>query len=196
MRISDWSADVCSSDLAAHGMRPDLLACRFDELTADNAWNQVLCSALAAVRPWIDNIADGRRWLELAQAFDEVTPCRDALSLVRALTPDRQARPYGRHALGGVDPAPAFTKCPRRADGGTRVLVRHESAVRVVGCQDHAARSADQGVTGCNSGAWPVPREGRAAWPPVDVPTQARTEERRVGRECHRTFNSRLAPAQ
>src|SRR3546814_239470 len=75
---------------AAHGMRPDLLACRFDELTADNAWNQVLCSALAAVRPWIDNIADGRRWLELAQAFDEVTPCRDALSLVRALTPDRQ----------------------------------------------------------------------------------------------------------
>src|SRR3546814_18953370 len=75
-------------------MRPDLLACRFDELTADNAWNQVLCSALAAVRPWIDNIADGRRWLELAQAFDEVTPCRDALSLVRALTPDRQARPY------------------------------------------------------------------------------------------------------
>lgn len=77
-----------------HGMRPDLLACRFNELTADNPWNQPLVSALVAVRPWIDSVADGRRWLELVSAFDGVSPREDALSLLHALVPDRQARPY------------------------------------------------------------------------------------------------------
>lgn len=79
---------------AVHGMRPDLLACRFDELTADNPWNQVLVSALIKVRPWIDSVADGRRWLELASAFDGVSPREDALALLGALIPDRQVRRY------------------------------------------------------------------------------------------------------
>lgn len=79
---------------AVYGMRPDLVACRFAELTADNAWNQVLASALVAVRPWIDSVADGRRWLELVSAFDGVSLRKDALSLLRALIPDRQVRPY------------------------------------------------------------------------------------------------------
>ena len=80
--------------VAVHGMRPDLLACRFDELTADNPWNQVLVSALVKVRPWIDSVADGRRWLDLASAFDGVSPREDALTLLHALIPDRQARRY------------------------------------------------------------------------------------------------------
>ena len=79
---------------AVHGLRPDLLACRFDELTTDNAWNQVLHSALARVRPWIDSIADARRWLELVPAFDEVALRGDALGLIENLRSDRQVRHY------------------------------------------------------------------------------------------------------
>lgn len=77
-----------------NGMRPDRLACQFDDLTVDNHWNQVLRAALVTVRPWIEGIDDGRRWLELSAAFGEVSLRPDAVSLLDALVPDRQVKHY------------------------------------------------------------------------------------------------------
>lgn len=79
---------------ARHGMRPDVLACRYDELTIDNPWNQVLRAALHLSRPWLDDIANQRRWLELGAAFDEVTLRRDAVDVLQSLVPDRQVKHY------------------------------------------------------------------------------------------------------
>lgn len=78
----------------AHGMRPDLLACRFDELSIDNPSNQVLRAALAAARPWIESVDDARRWLEIVAAFEGVALRRDAVDLLDALRVDRQTRRY------------------------------------------------------------------------------------------------------
>jgi len=80
--------------VAAHAMRIDRIACRFDELTPDNAWNQVLKAALLAVKPWARGLASARLWLEMAAAFDDVSPCRDGLALHATLTPDRQVGHY------------------------------------------------------------------------------------------------------
>lgn len=81
----------------AHAMRVDRLSCRFDELTADNVWNQSLNAALHAVKPYISSIDLGRRWLELSAALDEVSLC--PVRPVRpaeldALKFDRQAARY------------------------------------------------------------------------------------------------------
>ncbi len=75
-------------------MRVDKLACRFDDLTLDNPWNQVLKAALLALRPWIRQLETGRRWTELAAAFDEVEACSDPLTLLDGLKLDRQVRHY------------------------------------------------------------------------------------------------------
>lgn len=77
-----------------HGMRPDVVSCRFDELSIDNPRNRVLRAALSAVRPWIEDIDDGRRWLELNAAFDGVALLRDAAALLDGLLPDRQTLRY------------------------------------------------------------------------------------------------------
>lgn len=93
LRVVRGRLDV-ARQAAVHGMRSDLLACAFDELVVDNPWNQVLCSALMAVKPWASDAAGERQWRELASAFDEVSSPPNALSLSQALVPDRQARPY------------------------------------------------------------------------------------------------------
>lgn len=80
--------------VAVHAMRADRVACRFDELVLDNAWNQVLKAALLAVRPWARGLESGRLWLEMAAAFDQVTVRRDASKLQAALVPDRQVHHY------------------------------------------------------------------------------------------------------
>lgn len=77
-----------------HGMRPDFASCRFDELSVDIPRNRVLRAALSVVRPWIDDIDDGRRWVELYAAFDGVTLLRDASVLLEGLLPDRQTLRY------------------------------------------------------------------------------------------------------
>lgn len=77
-----------------HAMRVDRLACRFDDLTVDNAWNQVLKAALVAVRPWTKTVASSRRWLEAAAAFDEVSVPADPLSVLGNLKSDRQTKHY------------------------------------------------------------------------------------------------------
>lgn len=79
---------------ATHGMRPDVLACRYDNLTIDNPWNQVLRAALHVSRPCLNGVADQRRWLELGAAFDEVTLRRDAVDVMKSLVPDRQVQHY------------------------------------------------------------------------------------------------------
>jgi 5-methylcytosine-specific restriction enzyme subunit McrC len=77
-----------------HAMRVDRIACRFDDLTTDNPWNQVLKAALVAVRPWARGLESGRLWLEMAAALDEVHLRSDGLSLHRSLRPDRQVNHY------------------------------------------------------------------------------------------------------
>lgn len=79
---------------SVHGMRPDVLACGYDDLTIDNPWNQVLRAALHLARPWVSGISDNTRWLEMAASFAEVTPRRDALELTASLVPDRQVQRY------------------------------------------------------------------------------------------------------
>lgn len=79
---------------SVNGMRPDMLACRYDDLTIDNPWNQICRAALHAARPWVSGLVDNRRWLELAAALDEVSPRRDALYSLEGLVPDRQVQHY------------------------------------------------------------------------------------------------------
>ena len=79
---------------SVHGMRPDILACRYDDLTIDNPWNQICRAALHLARPWVSGLADNRRWLELAAALDDVSPRRDALELLGSLVHDRQVQHY------------------------------------------------------------------------------------------------------
>ena len=85
---------LISRQASVRGMRPDILACRYDELTVDNPWNQVLRAALHVVRPWVSGVEESRSWLELAAALAEVTPRRDALDLLDSLVPDRQVQHY------------------------------------------------------------------------------------------------------
>lgn len=79
---------------AVHGMRIDRLACRFDELTADNEWNRCLKAALHVVRPWISSIYLGRRWLELSAALDDVSLIPMTPTRLNELKFDRQAAHY------------------------------------------------------------------------------------------------------
>ena len=79
---------------AVHAMRPDMIACRFDDLTIDNSWNQVLRSALHLVGPWANRPRLGSIYLELVSALDEVTVRADALSIHESLALDRQVRHY------------------------------------------------------------------------------------------------------
>ncbi|WP_396617310.1 McrC family protein [Lysobacter soli] len=80
--------------VAVHAMRIDRVACRFDELSIDNPWNQVLKAALFAARPWARGLESGRLWLEMAAALDGVSVRRDALELLAMLVPDRQVHHY------------------------------------------------------------------------------------------------------
>lgn len=80
--------------VAVHAMRVDRIACRFDDLTIDNPWNQVLKAALVAARPWARGLESGRLWFEMAAALDEVHLRSDGLSLHRSLRSDRQVNHY------------------------------------------------------------------------------------------------------
>src|SRR3546814_9534164 len=66
MRISDWSSDVCSSDLGARlGVRHEDLRCRlFDDRAGDPAFEGVLCAL-------------GRKADNTAQLADRLLPILD-----------------------------------------------------------------------------------------------------------------------
>lgn len=79
---------------AANANRPDRVACRFDELTADNAWNRSVRAGIWSVKPWISNMTLYRRWSELAAVFDEVQPTTITWRSLDRLVFNRQAERY------------------------------------------------------------------------------------------------------
>ncbi|MDQ6771319.1 MAG: McrC family protein [Gemmatimonadota bacterium] len=102
--------------------RPDVLACKFDDLTVDNKWNRVVKSALRDVRPWITSSLLRRRWSELIVVFDEVADFSFESADLRDMFLDRQAIRYKEvlswarlifalltpEVRGGKDPAPGL----------------------------------------------------------------------------------------
>src|SRR3546814_7138260 len=76
MRISDWSSDVCSSDLAAHFMHP--VKSRTAIVTA---------YAVYGVRHFIVDHPD-----ELAKIVEETGGAKDLVVMVRLATPGGVAR--------------------------------------------------------------------------------------------------------
>src|SRR3546814_153923 len=69
MRISDWSSDVCSSDLASHAVRSPA---QCTQAAAD----PTVLTALLESRPLVADIAD-RSALAASIAPDKVWPARD-----------------------------------------------------------------------------------------------------------------------
>jgi 5-methylcytosine-specific restriction enzyme subunit McrC len=74
--------------------RGDLVACRFDDLTADNRWNQLVKCGLHAARRWLVSDHLLRRWNGLTAAFDEVSRIEAVADLLQEPTFDRQAERY------------------------------------------------------------------------------------------------------
>jgi 5-methylcytosine-specific restriction enzyme subunit McrC len=79
-----------------HALRPDRLACRYDELTADNAWNRGIKAALALVRPWIRDVELSQRWLETYMAFEDVAALACQPADLESLVCDRKTSNYAR----------------------------------------------------------------------------------------------------
>lgn len=85
---------VVGRQMGVHANRPDLVACAFDELTADNVWNRVLKKAIRVTRPWIRSIELNRRWVELLGVLDEVDDTQLTSVDVARLNFDRRAERY------------------------------------------------------------------------------------------------------
>jgi 5-methylcytosine-specific restriction enzyme subunit McrC len=85
---------VAKRQFGALANRQDVVACSFDELTADNTWNRLIKAGLRAVKPWIWSVRVRRRWTDLLIAFDDVTDVRVTPSSFSQLPVDRQARRY------------------------------------------------------------------------------------------------------
>jgi 5-methylcytosine-specific restriction enzyme subunit McrC len=83
---------LAGRQFAIHANRPDQIACRFDDLTADNVWNRLIKAGLRAVRPWIRGVELNRRWVELMTVFDEVADVT-----IDSKTPNRLV--FDRHAV-------------------------------------------------------------------------------------------------
>ncbi|MEZ5285549.1 MAG: hypothetical protein R2712_12255 [Vicinamibacterales bacterium] len=83
-----------SRQFSALADRRDLVSCRFDELTADNAWNRLIKAGLRVVRAWIDDIDLSRVWVELLIAFDEVADVPPSADTYAQLKWDRKASRY------------------------------------------------------------------------------------------------------
>lgn len=87
-------AIAASRQFAVLANRTDRVACRFDELTADNVWNRFLKAALQAVRPWISKIELNRRWVEFMAVFDDVADVPMEADALKRFPFDRQASRY------------------------------------------------------------------------------------------------------
>lgn len=91
--------------------RADIIACRFDDLTADNIWNRLLKAALRSVRPWIESFSLNRRWTELMAVFEEIPDARIEMRVFDRLVFDRHAVRYrtgiewARWILASLSPA-------------------------------------------------------------------------------------------
>lgn len=62
-----------SQQLTRNANRPDRIACRYDDLSTDNVWNQAVRFGLWTVRPLIHSSVLQARWIELATAFEDVS---------------------------------------------------------------------------------------------------------------------------
>jgi 5-methylcytosine-specific restriction enzyme subunit McrC len=80
--------------LGTHANRRDLVACAFDELTADNVWNRTLKKATRLTRPWIRSLGLQRQWVDLMGLLDDVDDSRLMIDDVERLTFNRQAERY------------------------------------------------------------------------------------------------------
>lgn len=74
--------------------RSDVIACRFDDLTANNRWNQLLKAGLRIVRPWIRSLDLSRRWVELMMVFEEADDTHIRPRDLDRLVFDRQGSRY------------------------------------------------------------------------------------------------------
>jgi 5-methylcytosine-specific restriction enzyme subunit McrC len=87
---------VTGRQFGVHFNRPDLVAVRFDEHTADNRWNRFLKAALRTCRPWIVSSDLHRRWIELIATFEDVADIVVAPGDLDQLVFNRQATRYRR----------------------------------------------------------------------------------------------------
>ena len=130
--------------LGTHANRLDTVACVFDELSADNVWNQVLKKAVRVTRPWLRSAELGRGWVELMGVLDEVDDARLADAEVQRLVFDRRAERY-REAIdwarwilallapslrGGQHEAPALLFDMNRLFESSVAAVLRRSALR------------------------------------------------------------------
>jgi 5-methylcytosine-specific restriction enzyme subunit McrC len=74
--------------------RSDRVACQYDDLSADNRWNQIVKLGLRIIRPWITGLDLSRRWVEITSAFDEVSDVRADVREIDRLVFDRQGLRY------------------------------------------------------------------------------------------------------
>jgi len=74
--------------------RSDQIACRFDELSQDHAFNRFLKKALRSLRPLLRSQLLMRRWVELMQVFDAVDDSGLSLQSWRDPPRDRSTRRY------------------------------------------------------------------------------------------------------
>ena len=93
---------LLNRQLTSLANRSDRIACRYDELTADNHWNRIVKAGLRAVRPWMHGVALQRSWVELMAGFDEVAHIPDARPIIAGLHYDRQGSRY-RPAIEWVE---------------------------------------------------------------------------------------------
>jgi 5-methylcytosine-specific restriction enzyme subunit McrC len=85
---------VLSRQFGVHFNRPDMVACWYDDHTADNVWNRLVKAAMRRCRPWITRGELHRRWVELMAAFDDVADIIAAPGDLDRLVYDRQAARY------------------------------------------------------------------------------------------------------
>lgn len=93
---------LLNRQLSALSNRTDVIACRYDDLTADNRWNQIIKAGLRAVRSWMHGIDIQRSWVELMAGLDEVNDVPEPRALLDELKYDRQSDRY-RPAIEWVE---------------------------------------------------------------------------------------------
>lgn len=90
---------LLSRQFGAHFNRPDVVACSYDELTADNDWNRFLKAGLLICRRWIVSGKLHRRWVELFAAFGDVADVIPVVGDFDRLVYDRHGARY-RESMG------------------------------------------------------------------------------------------------
>jgi 5-methylcytosine-specific restriction enzyme subunit McrC len=85
---------LANRQFSVHANRPDRIACRYDEMTADHPWNRVVKAGLWTVRPWMTSSILISRWTELVAAFEEVADAPVDVRTFGGLVFDRHSRRY------------------------------------------------------------------------------------------------------